>query len=93
MDWQSSFDSDPPYCIVESPTFESQFTGLVNNPKLRDDLKNTFDLDLARNPSAFQRIPGTKLRAVTIACSPPLTVYFTVDKKNRRVTLQEIHKL
>lgn len=87
MDLQSRTEQLPPYQIIESPEFEEQFSQLVQDPKLRDDLQRSFAWQLPVNPENFHRIPGTKLRFANIA-DPPLTLFFTVN--NRKITLIDI---
>ena len=92
MDSQSSSQRHPPFHVIESEEYTEQFAQLISSPKLRDDLQQTFDLDLPLDPGLFQIVPGTKVSAVTLACTPPLTLYFTIDRKKRIITLLEIHE-
>lgn len=91
MDLQSKTEQFPPYQIVESAAFTEQFSKLVSDPRLRDDLHREFYSVLPMDPERFQKVPGTTLRAVTIACFPALTLFFTI--KDRVITLLEIHPL
>jgi hypothetical protein len=93
MDSQSKTQRNPPFQVIESEEYAEQLGELVADPRLRDDLQQTFDLDLSRNPSLFQIVPGTQLRAVTLACVTPLTLFFSVDWKKRIIILLEIHPL
>ena len=91
MDSQSRVKRNPPYQVIESDEYAEQLGDLISDPKLRDELQQTFDLDLSRDPSIFQVVPGTKLRAVTLACAPPLTLFFSIDARKRIIMLLEIH--
>lgn len=91
MDLQHKTEEFPPYQVIESAAFAEQFSKLVGDPLLRDDLQAEFYNVLPQDPEQFQRVPGTKLRAVTIACFPALTLYFSI--KDRVITLLEIHPL
>ncbi len=91
MDLQSRTEQFPPYQIIESIAFTEQFSRLVSDPRLRDDLQREFYDVLPLDPEQFQKVPGTTLRAVTIACFPALTLFFTI--KDRVITLLEIHPL
>lgn len=87
MDLQNKTIKSPPYQIVESPEFAQQFAALVQDPKLRDELQRSFELQLPVDPEHFFCIPGTPLRFANIA-TPPLTLFFTV--KDRRIVLIDI---
>lgn len=91
MDSQSRAEEYPHYQVIESPEFTEQFSRLVSDPRVRDELQNEFYNVLPIDPEKFQKVPGTKLRAVTIACFPALTLFFTI--KDRVITLLEIHPL
>ena len=91
MDLQSRTESNPPYLIRESEEYAEQFRHLVPSARLRDEIQRVFYAELPADPEKFERIPGTRLRAVTVATTPPLTLYFTVE--NRVITLLEIHPL
>jgi hypothetical protein len=47
-------------------------------------------LDLPRDPTAFEVVPGTDLLMAYLACFPPLTVYFSIDHSTSTITLEEI---
>lgn len=91
MDLQSKTEQFPPYQVIESEEFAKQFLEIVSDPRIRDDLQREFYSVLPMDPEKFPKVPGTKLRAVTIACFPALTLFFVV--KNRVITLLEIHPL
>lgn len=91
MDLQSKVEAFPPYQVIESAEFAEQFTKLVPDPRLRDELQREFYSVLPLDPEQFPQVPGTKLRAVTIASFPALTLFFTI--KDRIITLLEIHPL
>jgi hypothetical protein len=89
MDLQNSGDESRPYQIIESPGFAHQLANLVPNERWRDDLIKAFYSELPTDPEKFERVPGTRLRAATVHCAPPLTLYFTIE--NRIIELIEIH--
>ena len=89
MDLQSRVDGKPPYQIIESDEFKQQFELLVPHPQLRDDILLAFHSELPVDPEKFEIVPSTNLRAATVVCNPPLTLYFTVQE--RVITLVEIH--
>jgi hypothetical protein len=91
MDLQGKTEEFPPYQVVESAAFTEQFSQLVSDPRLRDDLQREFYSVLPMDPEQFPKVPGTTLRAVTIVCFPALTLFFTI--KDRVITLLEIHPL
>ena len=77
MDWQDN----PRFSIIEEAHYTAKFARLVRDPRLRDDIQRTFDEDIARNPYECEEVFGTRLRALTIACFPPLTIVFRVFSK------------
>lgn len=80
-----------PYIVKETDYFVEQVELLTGEIEAWDEIKETIDLDLARNPRAGQEIPETELYAVTTLSKPSLTVYYTVDDENEIVTLVEVH--
>lgn len=80
-----------PYTVKETDYFVKQVVLLTGEIEAWDEIKETIDLDLARNPRAGQEIPETELYAVTILSEPSLTVYYTVDDENEILTLVEVH--
>jgi hypothetical protein len=91
MDLQAKTEQFPPYQVIESAIFTEQFSKLVSDPRLRDELQREFYDVLPMDPEQFPKVQGTKLRAVTIACFSPLTLFFVIE--NRIITLLEIHPL
>jgi len=89
MDQQDS----PPFAIIEEPFYTERFARLVLNPILRDDIQQAFERDIIRNPYECEEIPFTNYRAVTIACFPPLTIYFMVDDEERIIYLSDIRRI
>ena len=80
-----------PYTVKETHYFLEQMGLLVSRIERWDEIKETIDLDLARNPRAGMRIPDTQLYAVTVLSEPPLTVYYTIDDQAQILTLVEVH--
>jgi hypothetical protein len=76
-----------PLKVIESNFFLIQLAGLHPSLKQWDMIKETFDLDVALNPEAFEEIPETPLRAVGLNTIPPRTVYFQVDETEEAVIL------
>jgi hypothetical protein len=87
------------YEIEETPEFLEQAKDLIGSVKQWDEIKETIDLELARDPlfkkdpALLNRIPGTDLHGITICCFPPLTLFYTVNDRLRKLTLIEIHPL
>lgn len=81
-----------PYVVKETDYFVEQVRLLTGQIEVWDEIKETIDLDLARNPKAAgQKIPETQLYAITTLTDPSLTVYYTFDDDNEIVTLVEAH--
>ena len=80
-----------PYIVKETDYFVEQVRLLTGEIEVWDEIKETIDLDLARNPQAGQRIPETHLYAVTTLSKPSLTVYYTIDDEAETITLVEVH--
>ena len=87
--------NSPRFSIVEEPSYAHQLLRLVADPRLRDDIQQSFDLDIARNPYECEEIPFTKIRAITIACIPLLTIYFRIDDEDgeRVIYLIDVHRM
>jgi len=82
---------DRPYTVRETHYFIEQVELLTDTIEVWDEIKETIDLDLARNPRAGRQIPETQLYAVTVLSDPALTVYYTIDDHNKIITLVEVH--
>ena len=97
MDWQENPHNIEFYEVVETNEFLDQVEELIGSVQQWDEIKTTFDLDLARDPlfkkdpSVLNEIPGTDLYGMTIRCAPPLTLFYTVNEHLKRLTLIEIH--
>jgi|GEM_PF-3342574 hypothetical protein len=89
MDWQDN----PRFSIIEEAHYTAKFARLVRDPRLRDDIQRTFDEDIARNPYECEEVFGTRLRALTIACFPPLTIVFSIDETDRVIKLLDVDRL
>jgi hypothetical protein len=83
-------DNHPPYKVKETKRFLSHVKELMGNFKRWDEIKETIDLDIARNPNIFEKIPGTNLRAVNLATDPPRTLYFTVNEAQETIVLEDL---
>jgi len=77
----------PAYEIIEHPEFLVQASNLTGSIRNWDEIKNTIDNDLAREPHAGELLSGTRLYGVSIASNPPLTLYYTVDDVKGTMTL------
>ena len=86
-------ENSPRFSIIEEPFYTQQLSRLVNDPILRNDIQQTFDGDIARNPYECEEIPFTKYRAVTIACFPPLTISFRIDEEEMRIYLSDVQRI
>ncbi len=82
--------SRPPFQVIESADFTHQAEIVLGNFWAWEHIKETFDLDVARDPYAFEQIEGTSYRAVRLNTDPPRTVYFTIDNLTETVTLEWI---
>ena len=84
--------ANSPYTVKETDYFIEQVGFLVHEIRRWDEIKETIDLDLARNPhEAGHQIPETALYAITLLSEPPLTLYYAVDDDEGVVTLVEVH--
>jgi hypothetical protein len=98
MDSQEEHRKTSLYDIEETERFLEQVQGLIGSVKEWDDIKATIDCDLARDPlftkdpRLLNRIPGTDLYGLTIKCYPPLTLFYTVNERLKKLTLVEIHR-
>ncbi len=81
------------YGVEESEGFLASISNIIGSVRRWDEIKETIDLDLARDPYVGQEIPGTALRAVTILSQPPLTLYYSVDETRRVLTLVGAYRL
>jgi len=93
--WQHGMDRQDNlrFSIIEEAHYTAKFARLVRDPRLRDDIQRTFDEDIARNPYEFEQVYGTRLRAVTIAHIPLLTIVFSIDETDRVIKLLDIDQL
>lgn len=86
-------DDKPRFSIIEEPLYEKNFAKLIRDPVLRDDIQLIFERDVIRNPYVFEEISFTKYRALTIACFPPLTIYFMVDDEEGIIHLCDAQRI
>jgi hypothetical protein len=84
--------SDEPYQIRESDRFTRQAEFELVDIRRWDEIKETLDLFIARNPLSFERVPGTSLYAVGLSTIPPLTLYFSVNSADHVVTYEGIER-
>ena len=85
--------SSPPYKVVESPRFARDVKNHFSNFQRWDEIKETIDLDIARNPSIFEKVPSTELYSVGLPTMPPLTLYFSIDLIAKKATIGAINKI
>jgi hypothetical protein len=83
-------DPRAPYKVKETKRFLSRARKLTGSFKRWDEVKETIDLDIARNPTIFEKIPGINLRAVGLLTNPPRTLYFSVDEAKETVILEDL---
>lgn len=99
MDWPRNPHSSEYYEVVETNEFLRQVEELIGSVQQWDEIKEAFDLDLAKDPlfkkdpNVLNAIPDTDLYGIMIRCSPPLTLFYTVNEHLKRLTLIEIHPL
>lgn len=79
------------YQIKETERFLSKVSKVIPSIKRWDEIRETIDCDIARNPHRFEDIPGTELKAVTLLSEPPLTLYFTIDDEAETIILQDLY--
>jgi hypothetical protein len=84
-------EANEPYLIRETDRFEAHVFAEFANLARWEEIKETLDLYIARDPLAFESVPGTELRAVGISTNPPMAVYFSVDTVERVVTYEGIY--
>lgn len=77
----------PIYSVRESTLFLVHISQLYPDLRRWDEIKKTFDLDVARDPRAFPVVLGTRLRAVGLNTVPLRTVYFWIDEDEQVVEL------
>lgn len=82
-----------PYVVVEGPTFLKRAGRLTGSVKAWDEIKEFFDLYVARNPDIGKLVPGTNVYAMPLETNPPLTIYYTVDNDSETVTLVDLAKV
>ncbi len=75
------------YRVIESEEFLERAAAFAGSFERWDEIKQTIDLDLARDPYVGQAVPGTLLYAVQIEIWPPLTLYYTINDETREMTL------
>jgi len=80
----------PPYVVIESQKFLRKARRISGSFQRWDEVKRTIDLDLARNPHIFQKIPGHELYGVIIPLDPPRVLYFTVNDQKQQIRLEDI---
>ncbi len=83
-------DNPPPFKVKEAERFLAHVKELIGSFQRWDEIKQTIDLDIARNPNVFEKIPGTNLRAVSLSTDPPRTLYFTVDEAQEAIILEDL---
>jgi hypothetical protein len=83
----------PLFTIIETEEFLNTLRLYFPSAKRWDEIKETIDLDLAKNPTIAHKIHGTYLYAIPLSTNPPLTIYYSVDSKKQTVTLLEIHRV
>jgi len=86
-------EGNPGFSIIEEPFYTQNFARLVRDPVLRDDIQLIFERDVIRDPYIFEEISFTKYRAVTIACLPPLTIYFRIDAEDKIIYLSDVQRI
>lgn len=79
-----------PYIVKETDCFLQQIEVLLSI-KNWDEIKMSFDLDLARKPRAGNRILSMQLYAITIPAEPALTVYYAINDEEQALILMEVH--
>lgn len=81
-----------PCDVEETERFSNEVLKLAGNVERWDEIKETIELDLARNPFLVPIIPGTNLRAITLPTVPPRTIYFSIrgEKGNCVIVLESI---
>lgn len=75
------------YTVVETQEFLQAAVKVIGSGRAWDDVKESFDLDIARNPYIGQLIPNTHLYALATNTWPQWTIYYTIDDQSRTVTL------
>jgi hypothetical protein len=82
--------SKKPFEVVESERFIADVTRLIGDFKRWDEIKETFDLDIACNPHKCDKVPSIDLYAMGLLTSPLTTVCFTIDDKNKTIKLEAL---
>lgn len=75
------------YSVTESEEFLGQAAGLLGSQRAWDDIKESFDEDVSRDPYLGERIAGTHLYALATNTWPQWTIYYTISERARTVCL------
>ena len=82
--------SKKPFKVVESKRFSDDVARLIGDFRRWDEIKATFDLDIACNPRKCDKVPSTSLYAIGLLTTPLTTVYFTVDDNRETIKLEAL---
>lgn len=85
-------DEEAPCDVEEAPRFTKEVLALAGSVYGWDEIKETIELDVARDPFQVPMIPGTNLRAIALRTVPPRTIYFSIrgEPGNCVVVLESI---
>jgi hypothetical protein len=78
------------YNVTESTEFQERSAAFAGTPQQWDEIKETIDQDLAKNPYEGFKVPNSSLWTIQIDIWPPLTVYYTIDDEKLEMTLVEM---
>jgi hypothetical protein len=82
----------PLYKVVETDQFLERAAAFFGGFERWDEIKETIDFDLARNPHVGQPVLGTELYAVQINIWPPTTLYYAIDDDKREMELRDMRQ-
>lgn len=81
---------EKPYGVKETGQFLADVANYLGDFKRWDEIKETFDLDVARKPRIFEQIPGTEYYGVPLQTRPIRVVYFSVDDESETIVLERL---
>ena len=80
----------PYWEVIESEQFQEDVKDILGDFERWDEIKELLDTLVARNPTAFPKVPRTDYYAVTVFTNPPRTMYFTVNEEERKITFEHL---
>lgn len=86
-----SYQSRINYEFRETRDFLAHVQRILGSVQRWDEIKESIDLDLVRDPYIGHLVPGTYVHAVAIRSNPPLTLYYHINEQTHIINPLEIH--